>query len=91
MGLEKYYLGDEAFTKFSRAFAADWEGFPHKDALLKLVGDIELARPIARHLGADFSEWLHSKVPALDDITPMECLSSKSGIRRLKSCLMRMP
>jgi hypothetical protein len=91
MGLEKYYLGDEAFARFSKVFAADWDEFPHKDALLKLVGDIELARPIAHHLGSDFSEWLHSNVPALDDITPMQCLCSKSGIRRLKSCLMRMP
>jgi hypothetical protein len=49
MGLEKYHLGDEAFTKFSKAFADDWEEFSHKDALLKLVGDIELARPIAWH------------------------------------------
>ena len=91
MGLEEHYLGDQAFTKYSDSFAAEWKSFPNKEELLKVVGSIELARPIAFHCGLHFAEWLHKKIPALDHITPMECLSSPSGIRRLKSCLMRMP
>lgn len=90
MGLEEHFFGDQAFTKFSEAFTLEWQAFPHKDELLKLVGSIELARPIAFHCGSYFVEWLNKKIPALDHITPIECLSSESGIKRLKSCLMRM-
>lgn len=91
MGLEDYYLGDRAFADFSAAFCTEWDAFPHKDDLLLLVsGDVQIARPIAFHCGSLYSDWLRSKIPALDDITPLECLSTPSGIRRLKSCLMRM-
>jgi hypothetical protein len=91
MRLDEHYLGDEAFAKYSAAFTDDWDAFPGKDELLNVVGSIDLARPIAFHCGSRFSEWLRAKIPALGNLTPLECLSSQTGIRRLKSCLMRMP
>ena len=91
MGLEQHYLGDEAFAKYSEALEGNWNAFPQRDELLNAVGSIDLARPIAFHCGAHFSEWLRAKIPALSNLTPLECLSSQDGIRRLKSCLMRMP
>lgn len=91
MGLENFYLGDKAFSEFSAAFNDQWSSFQHKEALLTLLGnDVELARPIAFKLGNEFEAWLKKRVPALDQDTPLECLKSKIGIQKLKTCLMRM-
>ncbi|RTL55458.1 MAG: DUF2384 domain-containing protein [Rhodocyclaceae bacterium] len=92
MGLEDFCLGNEAFSKFSVVFCDEWEAFDSKDELLGLVkGDIELARPIASRVGKRYREWLLNAVPALDQQTPLECLSTATGIRKLKTCIMRMP
>ena len=90
MGLEEHYLGDQAFAEFSEAFEEEWKSFPQKEELLKIVGSIELARPVAFYCRSNFSQWLQAKIPAIDYMTPLECLSSSTGVRRLKSCLMRM-
>ncbi|NGY04734.1 DUF2384 domain-containing protein [Solimonas terrae] len=92
MPLENYYPGDAAFTTFSACFEAQWAGFPERANLLAAVGgSVELARPIAAKVGANYSAWLQSSIAALDRTTPIECLRSSAGIQRLKTCLMRMP
>jgi hypothetical protein len=89
---ENHYLADAAFAAFSASFEDVWASFPDKDDLLRSVeGNIELARPIAFHLGLRYSQWLESEVAALGGKTPKQCLSTGAGINRLKTCLMRMP
>ena len=92
MRLEDEYPGDEAFARFSKAFEQHWLAFAGKQALLeKLSGDVELARAVAGQCAESSLEWLDQEVPALGSMTPLECLATKSGMRRLRTCLMRMP
>jgi len=92
MPLEDFYKGDEPFADYSQCFQSEWEAFEFKNELLSLVdGNIELARPIAYHLGSNFREWFSSSVPALSNVSPSECMKSPQGIKRLKVCLMRLP
>jgi hypothetical protein len=92
MPLENFYPGDDAFSNFSVVFQEEWDSFEKKEELLILLNNnIELARPIAFRLGSNFSSWLSSTVPALEHETPLQCLKSSEGIKRLKTCLMRMP
>ena len=92
MPLEDYYQGDEPFEKYSKVFSGYWDTFKYKDELLRLVdGDLVLARPIAYHLQDDFENWFQSKIPALDNLTPAECMQTDWGKRRLKCCLHRFP
>lgn len=92
MGIEKFYLGDKAFAEFSATFSDAWNNYERKENLLTLLrNDVELARPIAFKLGNTCEEWIRSPVPALDKETPLECLKTQTGIKKLKTCLMRMP
>ncbi|WP_187274119.1 MbcA/ParS/Xre antitoxin family protein [Paenibacillus sp. N3.4] len=36
-------------------------------------------------------EWLHKKVPALDEQKPMELLATESGTKAVKEALLRIP
>ena len=92
MPLEDHYSGDAAFTAFSACFEASWKGFADQDNLLAAVGgSVELARPIAAKVGASYPAWFQRSIGALDCMTPQDCLRTPAGIRRLKTCLMRMP
>jgi hypothetical protein len=92
MPLEKFYGGDQRFIEYSEVFIEFWETFEGKDKLLELLNqDIVIARPIAYHIEDNFEEWLNSSVPALDNATPLDCLKTASGIKRLKTCLERFP
>jgi hypothetical protein len=92
MPLEQFYKDDETFVNYSLCFQKEWEAFEFKEELLELVrGDVDLARPLAYHLKSSFSEWFTSSVPALDNLSPSECMKTSQGIKRLKVCLMRFP
>jgi len=92
MPLEDHFAGNEAFENYSSCFKEQWENFNAKEELLALVGnDLILARPIAYHLQENFHSWFNRKIPALENLTPAECMKSPKGILRLKSCLHRMP
>jgi len=89
--LEQYYSGDENFIQYSNVFSDEWDRYTFKDELLTMVNnDVDLARPISYYAGDSFEEFMINKIPVLDDISPKECLGNQSGIRRLKTCLMRM-
>jgi hypothetical protein len=92
MGLEHYYLGAEAFHRFAAACADEWADCPHQAALLAAVGgDCDLAIVLNFHFGNRYQEYLDNRVPDLDGLTPRACLTSDWGLKRLKSCLHRMP
>lgn len=52
---------------------------------------MDIAMACHHHLGDRALEWLDSIVPALDGLSPRECLKTKKLRRRLKECLWRMP
>lgn len=92
MQLEQYYAGDQEFQEYSEKFIEFWETFEGKERLLELVGhDLIIARPLAYHLEESYEKWLHSTVPVLDNGTPLDCLQTPDGIKRLKTYLHRLP
>ncbi|MBW1294978.1 hypothetical protein [Aquimarina litoralis] len=89
--LEQYYDGDQNWLKFSELFNEIWENTKFQNELLELLnGKVDLARVIYYHNRENSIIWLNTKVPALDNLTPIECLNNDLYINRLKVCLMRM-
>ena len=37
------------------------------------------------------NDWINTPIPALDELTPMECTKSDMLTTRLRTVLMRMP
>lgn len=58
--------------------------------LLELIKDERLALVIQANLAKQSKSWLNKKVPALDNLTPLECIKNEVLLKRLKVCLMRM-
>lgn len=92
MPLEMYYVGDKAFADLASAYMKVWKKCSFKEDLIVAVdGDVEIAVIIFGHFLDHSMNWLENKVPALDELTPKECMKTENGIKRLKTCLMRMP
>ena len=92
MGLEDYYSGDAAFHQYALAVEPEWAGCSLKEQLLAAVaGDKDLAVAIHYHFGARALEWFNEVGPALDGLTPNQCLQTDWGKKRLKESLIRMP
>ena len=94
MPLEDYYAGDNAFAnlastpdqKLDEQFAA----WPEHEELRKLcANDRSLARVIFYHNLTHALEYMHTAIPALKGLTPIECLKSETGTKRLKESLLR--
>jgi hypothetical protein len=94
-GLEHYYAGDKDWREFVAVFSEEWKGCPFQEELLDAVGGaVDLAIVIYYQCGNEYEdclEFMESKVPALNGISPKECLKTDWGIKRLRECLMRSP
>jgi hypothetical protein len=92
MPLEDYYGGDVGFHELAEACALEWPKCACKVELLDAVGgDLDLAIVFHYHFGDKVFEGLNKQTPALEGLTPAECIKSEKGRRRLKECLWRMP
>ena len=49
-----------------------------------------IAKVIYARFGEASLEWVHSKVPTLDNLSPLSCLETPELIKRLKEALSRM-
>ena len=90
-GLEEYYKGDAAWRDFAAAVENEIGICPLKESIEKSIPDSDLANVICFLVGSHSLEWINKQIPALDGMTPVECMNSEAGIRRLKAALMRMP
>jgi hypothetical protein len=96
MSLEEFYSGDKAFAAYAStpdpdldAQLAAWSG---RAALAELCGGDELlARSVFFVASIDALEYMQRSVPALDGLSPVECLRTDLGIKRFKECLLRTP
>ena len=89
--LEKYFDGEQSWLEFSELFDEIWENSQFQNELLVLLnGQIDLAKVIYYYNQKNSIDWLNKKVPALDGLSPMECISDETLTKRLKVCLMRM-
>jgi hypothetical protein len=90
--LEQYYKGDKGWKEYSNNFGNDWIESEFQSELLKqLENKIDLAKVIYYHCSEFSIKWINSKIPALDNLKPVECLKDVELIKRLKVCLMRTP
>lgn len=91
MPLEDYDSGDPAFSRLADLLRGEWAACPFQQPLLDRVGDEEIAVVVYGSLLDGSLEWLERNVPALDGATPLDCLRTAAGARRLKECLLRFP
>ena len=90
--LEQYFKGEDSWIKYSNLFGEDWTNSNFQLKLLeKCNGKLDIAKVIFYHLGENSLKWMDSNVPALEDLTPLECLNDEKLINRLKECLHRFP
>lgn len=89
--LEKYFPGDEKWQRFANMFDEFISKQEVQDLAKKLNGDVKLAAVIYGSVGSGCERWIASKVPALDDISPLECIGDPGLLNRLRTALMRMP
>lgn len=89
--LEQYYKGQKSWENFIEIFDYNWKNSEFQKTLLSKVDNrIDLAKVIDYIIGETSLSWLNKNIPALDNLTPLECLKSEKLINRLKVCLMRM-
>jgi hypothetical protein len=92
MTLEKFYSGDDAWEQCAAvAYKQYWvDSDTQKKLLEKVGGDLMLAAMIYAKTDGDCFIWLESKVPALRNIKPNQCIQDPKHINRLRETLMRM-
>lgn len=89
INLEKYYLGDDAWKNFYTLY----ENLPdtlHHNKLNELFNDITLVKVIEGKMGKTAMDWIARKIPALDNLRPIDCIDNTALLKRLKTMLMRM-
>ncbi len=93
-GLEQYYGkdGDHDWANVVKSSALFWTDSPLQQELVHLLsGRKDLAIVINDRIGEKYAaSWLKKKIPALDNLRPLDCLGSDQLLRRLKEALMRM-
>lgn len=88
---ERYFPGEAEWIKFAYSFKNEWGICPNEDEIIRhLNGNKDIAMVA---FGINFEttlEWIDTKIPALNNLTPKECLNDSLLMNRLKSMLMRM-
>jgi hypothetical protein len=89
--LENYYSGDSAWNTFSYVFD-EFRTRPEVHSLTKTLGGrLDLACVIYGKVGSGYPQWLSKHIPALGNLTPLQCLGDAALLNRLREMLMRMP
>jgi len=90
--LEAEYPGDDEWELFYRLYESMYQSHEIMKLAAELEGRKDIAVVIYGLLGEEECfEWIHKKIPILDELTPLACIKSVSLMRRLKTALMRMP
>lgn len=55
-----------------------------------LKNHTDIAKVVYARFGEASLKWVHRKVPALDNLSPLACLETPELIKRLKEALSRM-
>jgi len=90
--LERYYTSDKEWEDFAILFSEfkDHEQVVELAALLN--GNIDVATVIWGKVGrVGAKDWIYKNVNALDKVRPVDCISDKNLMKRLRVALMRMP
>ena len=83
---------DDSLKKLARNYDDEWESCEFKQDLLEAMKNhLDIAIVIYGTLLEASMSWISSSVPALGGLTPIQCLSTPSGIERLKQTLLSLP
>ena len=88
--LEKYFT-DDNWNEFSNIFNLSY--IVGKEEILlreKISNNDKMSTIIYQIHGSESLNWIYSKVPALDNLRPIDCITNDNLKKRLKVCLMRM-
>ncbi|VAW87483.1 Signal transduction histidine kinase CheA [hydrothermal vent metagenome] len=90
--LENYFPGNKRWNDFVSCFENEWVECDFQNELIEqLSNNVDIAKVIYASVGTIALDWIKETVPALENLSPSECLKSFNGTRRLKTMLMRMP
>lgn len=90
--MESEYAGDEHWRCYSQLYAEDYLDDEARELADMLGGHLDMAVIIRGKRG--FKEgvwWISQRVPALEGLRPIDCLSEPHLLLRLREVLMRMP
>lgn len=91
-GLEKFYCGDENWNNLVSIFQDDWINSKLQILLLESLNNkYDLAVVIYGITKNHCLEYLKKPIPALNHLTPLQCIQNENLIIRLRECLMRTP
>lgn len=91
-GLERYYAGDESWSRSVELFSAHYLDDNARLLAEKLEGHLDLAVIIYGKRGIkEASWWIEREVPELERVKPVDCLKNPELLKRLRECVMRMP
>lgn len=80
------------FKNLARTYDNEWESCDFKQDLLEAVNNhLDIAIVIYGTLLDASMSWVSSSVPALDDLSPIQCMNSPTGIQKLKRVLLSFP
>jgi len=83
---------DDSFKNLARTYDSEWETCTFKQDLLEAVNNnLDIAIVIYGTLLDASMSWVSSSVPALDDLSPIQCMNSSSGTQKLKQILLSFP
>jgi hypothetical protein len=86
------YNDDDSFKNLARTYDSEWETCKVKQDLLEAVNNnLDIAIVIYGTLLDASISWVSSSVPALADLSPIQCMNSVNGIRKLKQVLLSFP
>ena len=90
--LENYYPGDDAWYNFVQVFSGVWNDCDCQDEIIqKLNGQKDIAMVIYGINGNNWATWIDLPIPALDGVSPVECVVEPMLVKRLRTMLMRLP
>ena len=92
MTSDRSFNVDDSLKKLARNYDDEWESCEFKEDLLKAMNNhLDIAIVIYGTLLDDSMSWVSRSVPALSGLTPIQCMSTPSGIKRLKQILLSLP
>ncbi|MEM7015539.1 MAG: hypothetical protein AAF585_29115 [Verrucomicrobiota bacterium] len=96
MPLEDHYSGDTAFYSFARTeepeLDKEFAAWDHRERLIEMCDGDQLIARVVFHFMADRAiKYMESSIPALEGLTPLECMETDFGKARLKEFLLRTP
>jgi hypothetical protein len=90
--LEDDYPGDANWKTLVALYEEDYLDDNARELAARLDNQLDMAVIIYGKRGLkEGLWWIEQRVPALDDLKPVDCLNDPTLIKRLRSALTRMP